>query len=461
MRTAIPRFSELIAPLQGLLETQYQLHNKRKKTKLFNRPISAWGAEADNAFSCLISAISNQVKLALSDSIKRICLFTDASSTNWAGVLTQVPITDTESNLLPPQEWEHEPISFVSGSFKGPSLRWSTPEQECYAVVASVTRLSHILAACEKFSLFTDHKNLLYMLSPNRFDNNVARHVIYKTQRWAIRLAEFNFTTEHIPGESNTWADMLTRWAASGFDRCPAKRISLFTVPLITETPPELPSLEIFAESQRNATPCNNPNFKLQSVNGNNVWMSDDGKLYVPPEDVDLQLRICVAAHCGLGGHRGITATKMIIREKVEWPTLDADVEAFCQDCFVCIISETGQKVPRPLGHQEHAERVSEILHFDFLYIGESSLSFEYILILKDDFSGYVYLRPCRNADATSTAEVLLEYFSTFVPVLKWFSDQGPHFANEVMEVLASALGARHRFSTAYVPWSNGTVEAV
>ena len=117
--------------------------------------------------------------------------------------------------------------------------------------------------------------------------------------------------------------------------------------------------------------------------------------------------------------------------------------------------------MPRPLRQQEHAERVSELLHFDFLYIGESRSGYEYILILKDDFSGYVYLRPCKKADAASTAAVLIEYFSTFVPVLKWFSDQGPHFCNEVMETLASNLGVRHRFSTAYVPWSNGIVEEV
>ena len=29
------------------------------------------------------------------------------------------------------------------------------------------------------------------------------------------------------------------------------------------------------------------------------------------------------------------------------------------------------------------------------------------------------------------------------------------------MEIFASNLGAKHRFSTAYAPWSNGTVEAV
>ncbi len=62
--------------------------------------------------------------------------------------------------------------------------------------------------------MFTDHKNILYMLSPTRFNANVARHIVHKTQRWALRLAEFNFTVEHILGAFNTWADLLTRWAA-------------------------------------------------------------------------------------------------------------------------------------------------------------------------------------------------------------------------------------------------------
>lgn len=56
---------------------------------------------------------------------------------------------------------------------------------------------------------------------------------------------------------------------------------------------------------------------------------------------------------------------------------------------------------------------------------------------------------------------MLTEYFTAFVPVLFWFSDQGTHLKNEVMEILAKSLGAKHNFSTPYVPWSNGTVESV
>lgn len=395
MRTAIPNFSELISPLQELLEEQYKLYNMRKKSKIYKRSISARGGTEIQFFSFLIGAMVDQVKLATPDSSKRLCLFTGASSTHWSGLLTQVALSDVDSNAVSPQDWEHEPISFVSGTFKGSSLSWSKPEQECYAVVASIIRLSHILAACEQFLLFTDHKNTLYMLPPNRFDTRVARHTVHKTQRRALQLAEFDFTIEHIPGESNTWANILTRWANPDHDACSARRLATLAVPSITEDVPELPSAEVISESQKKDLPPLSAEFTINKGGTIEAWRNNSEKLYTPTKDTELQLRICVAALGRMGGHRGCTATKAIIQEKVYWSTMNADVDAFCQDCFVCIVSASGQKIPRPMDHQQHAERVSELLHFDFLYVGESVSSYEYILILKDDFSGYGFLRPC------------------------------------------------------------------
>ena len=83
------------------------------------------------------------------------------------------------------------------------------------------------------------------MLLPSRFNANVARNVAHKTQRRALRLSEFHYTVEHIPGEHNVWADMLTRWAAPGKEYSGARRVSSFRAPLITEEKPDLPSLEI------------------------------------------------------------------------------------------------------------------------------------------------------------------------------------------------------------------------
>ena len=115
---------------------------------------------------------------------------------------------------------------------------------------------------------------------------------------------------------------------------------------------------------------------------------------------------------------------------------------AFVQSCFVCIISPTRSKIPHPLNQQIHPERVSELLHFDFLFIRECVSGHVYIGILKADFSGYVTLRACNHADTATTAEVLIEHFIAVVPVLQWFSYQGPHVLYKVMELLTDSLGA-------------------
>ena len=42
-----------------------------------------------------------------------------------------------------------------------------------------------------------------------------------------------------------------------------------------------------------------------------------------------------------------------------------------------------------------------------------------------------------------------------------WCSDRGTHFKNEVIRLVNRMLYARHHFTTAYCPQSNGTVETV
>lgn len=97
--------------------------------------------------------------------------------------------------------------------------------------------------------------------------------------------------------------------------------------------------------------------------------------------------------------------------------------------------------MPRPLGQQELAERVGLLLHFDFLYIGESAFGHEYTLILKDYFSGYAFYRRFLNDYSNTGAFVFIEIFITIVPVLKSYSSQGLDFCNELMELLATTLG--------------------
>jgi Integrase core domain len=116
--------------------------------------------------------------------------------------------------------------------------------------------------------------------------------------------------------------------------------------------------------------------------------------------------------------------------------------------------------VPRPLGTQLHATKPNEILHFDFLYIGLSrDGKYQYLLLLKDDLGGYLWLVPCRTADAAATVNALMRWLAVFGVVLLWISDRGSHCKNEVVRQVQKGLKAKHHFTTANCPWSNGTIE--
>jgi Integrase core domain len=117
--------------------------------------------------------------------------------------------------------------------------------------------------------------------------------------------------------------------------------------------------------------------------------------------------------------------------------------------------------VPRPLGTQLHVAKASEILHFDFLNIGLSrDGKYQYLLLLKDELSGYLWLVPCRTADAEATVDSLMRLFAVFGVVLLWILDRGSHFKIEVVRRVQKELKAKHHFTTTNCPWSNGTIES-
>jgi len=111
---------------------------------------------------------------------------------------------------------------------------------------------------------------------------------------------------------------------------------------------------------------------------GNCIW--------IPGQDLELQLKVMVCSHCGVIGHRDKDATKSIIQETFWWPTIDKDVEEMVRKCYHCIVTPTGEIVPRPLGHALHGERPNEVVHMDFLFMGNGLEGKEYLLILRDDF---------------------------------------------------------------------------
>ena len=92
---------------------------------------------------------------------------------------------------------------YLSQAFSGAAANWSTIEQEAYAVFWAILALEHVLRG-HQFQVQTDHRNLVY----------IYKSQVPKLLRWKLRMQEFDFTIQHVPGKDNVIADYLSRCCA-------------------------------------------------------------------------------------------------------------------------------------------------------------------------------------------------------------------------------------------------------
>jgi hypothetical protein len=147
-----------------------------------------WDDNAQKSFDVLKTSISHSASLYFIDYSLPIVLRVDASLIGVGGVLMNY------------SNHEERIIQFISHKFSPQAQKWSTFEQEGFAIYWSVMKFQHYLFG-HYFTLQTDHRNLLWM------DKAASPKVV----RWRLRLQEFNFTITHIPGKSNVIADYFSR----------------------------------------------------------------------------------------------------------------------------------------------------------------------------------------------------------------------------------------------------------
>lgn len=168
-----------------------------------------WTEVHTSAFERLKAQIAKSTELAHPKHDHQTCLFTDASGTQWAGVFTQIPLSDVDKQV---EDQQHEPLAFLSGKFSAASLNRSIPDKEVFDIIESITRMDYLLKT-RIVSIFTDNATLVYIYDPMGQTPGIPRHIMSKLLRWSIKLSEFQFFIEHIEAHRNVWADMLTRWA--------------------------------------------------------------------------------------------------------------------------------------------------------------------------------------------------------------------------------------------------------
>ena len=69
--------------------------------------------------------------------------------------------------------------------------------------------LDHLLMRPDGFTIYCDHRNLVYMFRP---DQDIKKHIRGKLLRWGLQLSQYRYRLEHVAGEFNVVADMFSRW---------------------------------------------------------------------------------------------------------------------------------------------------------------------------------------------------------------------------------------------------------
>ena len=94
--------------------------------------------------------------------------------------------------------------------------------------------------------------------------------------------------------------------------------------------------------------------------------------MWIPDSDKQLQVRFTICAHMRDAGHRRVATTLVRLQEICVWSGVEASMREFVRQCLHCADTRSGDVVPRLLGETFHGTAPNEVLHFDYLYVGES-----------------------------------------------------------------------------------------
>jgi hypothetical protein len=95
---------------------------------------------------------------------------------------------------------------------------------------------------------------------------------------------------------------------------------------------------------------------------GDDAWITESRAVWVPQDAAQMQVRLCVVAHFGIAGHRGVETTLQRLKLRFWWNGMAKDVKFFVAWCLHCASAQGS--VQRPFGEAMHASKPNELLHW-------------------------------------------------------------------------------------------------
>lgn len=372
-------FRDFIPNLAIVADPLYELTSKNSKF--------VWGPKHQVAFDKLKQLVLDMPALHQIDYTLPIVVRSDASMHGVGATLSNI------------KDGKELPVAFYSHKFSKQARKWSTIDQETFAIVKSILTWDYFLMG-HQFIVETDHKNIQYLLNSTSG----------KVGRWLLQLQQFDFVVKYIKGSQNNVADYLSR--------CP----------------------DGITTSDLLASKCC-------------VLVSDSlAKHY----------DTIASVHNDIFGHMGITKTlKLLKQDGHNWKTINGDVTAFVHSCPICQktritsldLSDIKRNVITAFQPFEEVS-IDSLTSLPADVHGNTA-----ILVIIDNFTRFVELYPVKDVTAVTAVECLLKFTGRYGFVSRIRSDRGGQFVADITKQFIDLLGAEQILTIGYSPQSNGQVE--
>ena len=325
------------------------------------------------------------------------------------------------------EKGKRHPIAYFSATLTDAERNYDIYVLEFYAIVRALQHWRQFIAGSpHKIKVYTDHQNLQYWKQPHKIPQRIARQ--------AQEIMEYQLELIHIPGKTNSCADMLSRHPDYDQGDKDNKEVvvlpeSMFirrghTISYVPEEPPE--------QNEATLKPWIDQ-YGLKKIRGE--WWKDQKKVIM--QDLDKRCKIIQAYHdLPAYGHPGISRTRHLISKYYWWPTMGKEVYEYVKGCTQCQqnkVNTQAKKAPlNPITPIENALPFQMIV-MDFIVKLPPSEGYDSILTITDhDCTKMILTIPCQETiNAEGVANLYLrQVFPRFRLPSKVISDRDPRFVS-------------------------------
>lgn len=402
--------AEIIGPLTNL-------------TRGETRKTIEWNDEAEQAFIRVKQALTSSAVLAAPDYSLPFRVYTDASLTAGAAILTQI------------QNDEEKVIAYHSVKFSPTQQNYSATERECLAVLSGVEKFRPYIDGVT-FTVVTDHSSLRWLQN--------LREPHGKLARWAVRLQAFSIIFEHRPGRQMAAPDALSR-----------------SIDVIEIETPVKTDDKWYKKMFQMTNGGGAARYKIENdilyhlgrfdcATGERRW-----NICVPNECINAVLN---EKHDDLS-HGGFWKTWKLVKKLYYWPNMAKDVHEYVGKCVTCKqIKSSNENTRVETGKYRDPKAVGRVFSVDLIGpLPASKLhKHQWVIVCIDAFSRYMFTKACTRATSNVVADFLeKDVFYKFQTPEKIVTDNGKQFISQWFEQFLSTHGIQHELTPVYHPQAN------